>query len=358
MALASFSPRSIWRTALADNAPLVTGGSSQVQGLINQIRSSKTPQSSPIWSAFFNPPFTTALSQSSYGIPVWVVPTGQATQKVQLIVNGIPQTNSHPLQAAWNNVPLPTGISQLEANGSDGSCVVWRPSTDELWEFWHFIDDNTGITPNGPSAVWGGYIEKVSEHPGYYVGTPETNNLSWGVRAAGFSALGGLIRVDEVNAGLIPHALVCSLGLTLNTLAPAQRSDSSISPTNLGFFGPSTLSILDANAVSEGALFRFPPGATPSNLTTIQAILYNAIRDYGMYIGDTGDCMSIYAEDTRTFGTGYTDSTAQVNATMPISADIYALPWESIEQVAWTNSVPTGKKLCHYQGSVALITAY
>jgi hypothetical protein len=343
MAGTPFSPRSIWRTALADSAPIV-GAGSLASALAAQCRATTTssPLSGP-WVA----PFNTGTNQSAFSVPVWVVGGGVTTQKVTLVGASAPS-----LQAAWNAVPLPPGQAQLEASGSDKDCVVWRPSTDELWEFYGFIDLNTSIVPNGPSATWGGYIPHVSRHPGYFKATPETDNVSWGIRAAGFSALGGLIRLDELAAGVIPHALVCSLALTGGTVSPAQRSDTY---TNLS----GSPSVLAANRIPEGSLFRFPPGATPGGLSVPAQILYAAIRDYGLYVGDSSGDMTLYIEDLRPLSTGYTDSATLTNpSTTPGPADVQSLPWESVQQVQWASPVPAGKKLCHYQGSVALISAY
>jgi hypothetical protein len=343
MANPAFSPRSIWRQRLADNAPIVGAGSLAAAFNTQVTATTSTDPASPYPS-----PFNWSVNQQSYSAPVWVVTQNQPTQKVTLI-SAINPT----LQAAWMNVPLPIGEAPLESSGQDSSMVVWRPSTDEMWEFYHFVDNNSSITPNGPSAVWGGYIPQVSQFPGVYYANSRTNNTSWGCRACGASILGGLLRLDEIAAGVIPHAIACILPVTGGTVAPAARSDS-------GTFLTSGDIDLNTIRIPQGSFFRFPAGSVaPGGLSAAATMIYNAIRDYGLFVVDTGPNAEIYVEDSRPPATVYTDSAVTVNPpNMPSNATMVTLPWSTIQQVTWSSPIPSGSKLCHVNGAVALAKAF
>jgi hypothetical protein len=347
MAASAFSPRSIWNTKLTDDVPII-GSGSYAPGLIKQIL--MTTSSTPI-HGYYNPPYTVSVNQNTYSAPVWVVDSSVAEKKVTYKQNGSPVGSSDPLQQAFNSVPLPSPGTGLASAGSDASCVVWRQSTDELWEFFGYTDTDSTLPTPGPSATWGGYIPHVSRSPGYYAGSPETNNLSWGCRASGFSVLGGLMRLDEIAAGVIPHGLVCAIPGQSGTLSPAQRSDGP---------GPNILgSGVVAAYVPEGSLFRFPPGGTPSNLSVGAQLLYNAIRDYGLYVGDGGSNFEICIEDSRPPTTQYTDSVSTTNpSNTPNSSDVLSLPWSGLEQVQWISPIPTGKKLAFYQNQISIFHAF
>ena len=47
--------------------------------------------------------------------------------------------------------------------GTDSQITIYQPSTDRLWEYWHFRRERDGW-----HARWGGAIDDVSSSPGYY----------------------------------------------------------------------------------------------------------------------------------------------------------------------------------------------
>ena len=65
------------------------------------------------------------------------------------------------LQGASNQVPIPADARP--AAGTDSQITIYQPSTDRLWEYWHFRRE-----PDGWHARWGGAIDDVSNSPGYY----------------------------------------------------------------------------------------------------------------------------------------------------------------------------------------------
>ena len=68
---------------------------------------------------------------TSWSVLIYTVPADQPTVKVAYAGGG----KSPALQSAWDAVPLPANAQP--AAGTDKHLVVWQPSTDRLWEFWH-----------------------------------------------------------------------------------------------------------------------------------------------------------------------------------------------------------------------------
>jgi hypothetical protein len=69
------------------------------------------------------------INTTSYSSPIYTVPTGQPTVKVVL------DWNRRPLNAALAAVPLPPNVAV--APGTDEHLVLYQPTTDQMWEFWH-----------------------------------------------------------------------------------------------------------------------------------------------------------------------------------------------------------------------------
>jgi hypothetical protein len=81
------------------------------------------------------------INTTAYSSPIYTVPAGQATVKVVL------NFNSPALNAALDAVPIPADATV--AAGNDAHMVVYQPSTNQMWEFWHMRQ----ILPTPTSAT-------------------------------------------------------------------------------------------------------------------------------------------------------------------------------------------------------------
>ena len=163
-----FAADSFWNTPLADDAP-IDARSADYLGELQRQRA--------LVPSYIN--------TTQYSAPVYTVPADQTTVKVTL-----DSPYAEPdLRAAWEQVPLPSNAKP--AVGTDGHLIVHQPSTDTMWEFWR-----AAKKADGWHAVWGGRMRDVSTNPGFY-----TNPSNWGSTATSLPMLGGLIRLDELQAG-------------------------------------------------------------------------------------------------------------------------------------------------------------
>jgi hypothetical protein len=218
------------------------------------------------------------INTTAFSVPVYTVPVDQPLVQVT-------QTVSHgnklevALQAAWEAVPLPSNAQP--AVGGDKHLVVWQPSTNKLWEFWHLEKAEEGW-----KAEWGGAVQNVSSNSGAY--GPEAwagATTSWGASASSLSIAGGLITLEDLEKGQINHALAMALPDTRAGVyaSPAERTD-----------GGDT----EPLSLPEGAHLRLAPNLNLAalHLPKLTLMMAEAAQRYGIVVRDTGANVAIYAQ--------------------------------------------------------------
>ncbi len=191
-----------------------------------------------------------------FGIPIGEA--GAQTPRVAVTCTMDPAWGSCPFAAG---VPIPDGA---QANtGSDGVLVIVDPSERKSYEFWQFSRTTTGVTTS-----WGAVVS--------------LDGSGWdGVgssTAAGASRLGGVVRLAELEAGRIPHALVMSIDNSCRAAfrVPAVKTD-----------GDSAR----ADCTPQGARLELDPDidlAQIPGLTEGERIIGRALQEYGVYVIDKG----------------------------------------------------------------------
>lgn len=264
-------------------------------------------QVSANWKSF-TPAFYTVPSNQPR-VKVWLVKSASSEEvrsKAEDPTNLAPQ---------WLSVPVPTSglipnAGQIWPEGTDKETVFYCASTDEYWEFWGFSKFAAGEHAGEYKAGFGSYIANISQSNGV-----QPNN--WGARASGIAATSGNIShadlVRVLRGGKIGHALGLALVVTkASHLAPATRNDTHENTAGTAETNPAFGNV---DAVPEGAWFAFPAASSASefiNIVTepIAAAIYEAIREYGLFINDTSVTSSaFYISDPRVLGTPYADTT-------------------------------------------------
>ena len=218
--VAPFAPTSIWNNALAADAQLDPRSAELVAAFNTQ------------WHTFYG---TVGMNTDKFSIPIYRVPRDQPTVTVEGSTE--PACNSDPsVRRQLARVPIPPNARA--ADGTDKSLAIWQPSTDTVWEMWVAKKDSAGQW----TSCWGGRITDVSKSDGVFP-------WPYGVAASGLSYLGGTVKVAELQAGEINHALAVNVVHTASEtqVPPANRND-----------GNST----DADAIPEGTRFRLDPTST------------------------------------------------------------------------------------------------
>lgn len=171
-------------------------------------------------------------------------------------------------------VPVPDG-AQADPS-ADGHLVVIDTATNCEYDFWQARRAGAGWSAsfgnttfaNGEGVIPGGQ----------------------GARGSGFAAAAGLIRPDELRAGRITHALLMSFPYTKARVrvAPATKTD-----------GTTTT----VDAIPMGSRIQLDPtlDLDTLGLTPYEKTVARAMQEYGMYVGDTGGAMSVYAVHPASF---------------------------------------------------------
>jgi hypothetical protein len=226
-------------------------------------------------------------------------------------------------------VPIPPGAQP--SLGSDRRMIIWQPQTDTMWELW-----KASLEADGWHAANGGRILNVSKSPGHYRDLVNRRHPGrfreqhrWGETASSIATLPGLIRLDQLRAGRIRHALVFATWTNKPGawVYPAQNTDGRCR----GQY---------CSAIPQGARFRLGADYKVSQLQNpFVRMLARAVQDYGMVLDNTtGGGVAIYAEGWRQYGIGDPYSgpggffTADPRQTHPTQF-MRDFPWEKLKML-------------------------
>jgi hypothetical protein len=293
-----FSASSVWNKEVPTGASLDPTSAAVVKAFAEEV-AGEEQASEGAW-----------INTVKYSVPVYTVPAAQPTVSVRLDHSPLVPT----LQSAWDAVPLPP--SAKPAAGTDGLLAVWQPSTDRLWEFWRLVHESEGW-----SASWGGAMQHVSSNPGVY--GPEAwpgAEPWWGASASSLSIAGGLITLEDVERGVINHALGVAIPNVRKGVyaSPAQRDD-----------GTSTNPL----SLPEGAHLRLNPNLNLAalHLPRMTLMIAEAAQRYGIYVRDKGADVQFYAQDPVPTGTEpYAGPSGYFEGNTPIQL-LASFPWSELQ---------------------------
>lgn len=260
---------------------------------------------------------------ASENAPV-VYTVGEGQPRVPVAVDPGPAADRDPDlgRVLAEGVPIPTGAQP--SPGSDHQLIIWQPTTDTMWEFWRTRTDAAG----GWHVGWGGRIEDVAASPGHYRDVPVPGGgfdqrYNWGGPASSIPNLPGLITVEQLQSGVIGHALVFATWTNKHKewVYPAQRSDGRC--RHRGDY---------CSAIPQGARFRLDPDYDVSRLShPIVRMIATAVQDYGMVLNNTtGGGVSLYTDG----GSGARDLFVSADPKRPQpTAFMRDFPWEGLEML-------------------------
>ncbi|WP_205706560.1 NPCBM/NEW2 domain-containing protein, partial [Kineococcus vitellinus] len=217
----------------------------------------------------------------------------------------------------FTQVPIPADA--VPAKGTDSQLTIYSPATDQLWEFWV-----TKKVDGAWSACWGGRIDEVSKSHGYFAG-------SFGASASGLALAGGTIGIEDVQSGVIDHALALHLqapGRADEFSYPAQRSD--------GFD-------TSENRVPEGTRLRLDPSIDVDALKMhpIAKMVAKAAQKYGFIVTDKAGCTAVVAESpAAAIATTGVDPWKALMGSTPSYSIMKGFPWASLQALPKDHGKP------------------
>ena len=218
------------------------------------------------------------------------------------------------------NVPVPD-YAKASA-GTDQEMVVYQPSTDTVWEMW-----GAQKRVDGWYACWGGKIANVSSSTGMF----PTN---YGVTASGLSMLGGTIRANELQAGVINHAVGLSIIRTGYRNTSSASNDTSF--TN-SFVWPANRYDgwnNNASAPVEGTRLRLDPtiNVDALGLTKTATAIAKAAQKYGLFIWDTSGAVGFRTENSVEFTSqGKANPYPAIFGSTPTYQQLAGFPWDKLQ---------------------------
>jgi len=293
-----FSWDSPWNRQIPPTAAVDPGSTEAIGALYREVQRELAAVEGP------------GIAATSSSVPIYEVSPSQPTVPVQLVS----RWHVPALESAWSAVPLPA--TARPAAGPDQHLVVWQPSTDRLWEFWHLAK-----TVSGWQAEWGGAIEHASTSSGVYGPSAWRGAASsWGASASSLSIAGGLITLEDLAAGEINHALAIAL--------PRVRAGAFATPA-----GRTDGNSWVGTALPEGARLRLDPNLElwRLHLPPLTLILARAAQRYGIYIRDVAGTVTFYAQDpTPTGADPYDGPDGYFENTYPDRL-LSSFPWKRLQ---------------------------
>ncbi|WP_238391948.1 MULTISPECIES: glycosyltransferase family 4 protein [unclassified Mycolicibacterium] len=201
-------------------------------------------------------------------------------------------------------VPIPDGARPQ--SGSDGAMIVIDPKARLSYEFWRADHQNNSWTTQ-------------------FSGVHSLDGTGWGGAATGSGAslLGGVIRIDEIARGEIPHALAVQSNHVCATVfrPPAVKTD-----------GRST----DHDCLPEGTRLQLDPAIDLDTLklTPAESIVARALQRYGAYIVDvSGAPLSISFERDNAAAPGTVGEAYRAAGLAWDYDKLSGIPWKSLRVI-------------------------
>jgi hypothetical protein len=198
------------------------------------------------------------------GIPYVVVPANQAGVNMTF---GYDDESDHALYPIPSNAPIEGGSSSK----GDRHILIVREGECKLYEVGNAYPNPDGSWRVGAGAIWD--LNSNALRPSTWTSAD----------AAGLPILPGLVRHDEVAAGLIAHAIRFTAPTTQTAFVWAARHQAGASS--------------DPNLPPMGARFRLRANFDTSSFPKDVQVILTALKTYGMILADNGS--SWYVSGTQ-----------------------------------------------------------
>ena len=207
--------------------------------------------------------------------------------------------------------PVPAGIvrpSGPENDDADGHMVLYHPATFTAYDFYAVTIEGQGDCERFRGGMVGNRITEAGEVDFFDIRGPGTNadGLS-SARAHGTALLAGLILPEDIESGVISHALALAIP------GPRNLSRDPYEPMASDYFYPASTTETDfystnPDSLAAGQRLRLKQSLVDeegdpideSEFAPITQMFLEALRDYGAYIVDNAGGFSFYAEDVHT----------------------------------------------------------
>jgi plastocyanin len=203
-------------------------------------------------------------SFAGYGIPYNVVPSSQSKVFVNFSAGAPDESDSGPYPIPANPNIESNDLAACSSPAGNGDCHILIVDKDAC-----ILYEIDAAATQGPGQ-WSGFSGAI-----WSLNSNALRTASWtSGDAAGLPILPGLVRYDEVNAGLINHALRFTMVTTQRSFIYPARHQAG-STTN-------------PNSPPMGLRVRLKAGANLAGLSPQALVIAHAMQKYGLILADNG----------------------------------------------------------------------
>ena len=188
-------------------------------------------------------------------------------------------------------IPIPDDVWPDPSD--DGHLSLIDTNKHECWDYSRFVRISSTKVTASRIDVWD------LNGSGYRVPFTGTNWWTCGARGSGTPLLGGLVRPEEVQAGVIRHALAFGCPVNRRSRSPDTKEEL-CSPPAERTDGEG----IGAQYIPEGARLQLDPALDLQtlNLSKAALVVARALQVYGMYDVDNAATCSLYFQNVGTDG--------------------------------------------------------
>jgi hypothetical protein len=271
-----------------------------------------------------HPDFSTP-ADGGYGIP-YIVVDSNSTPGVNVTMNGYPDESDITLYPFPLNTPIEGAPGNCSTNGDNHVIVIDKTKCWIYETYATQLCNGTWSASNG--AVWD-------------MTTSERRPYGWtSVDAAGLTIFPGLVRYDEVAAGVINHAIRMTVNNTKSDL-------------NGGYFvAPASHAAGTSSSTSNimGMRLRLKASFNISGYSPANQVILKAMQQYGMIVADNGSNMYFQGTPDARWNDSDLHNLGNVDAS---AFDVVQMGTKYDSGTAPTGAVPTISSFTASQTTVA-----
>ena len=263
-----FSKKSPWNTPVPDKTPSDPNSALMVANLKNKAGVLKG-------------------NIVHWSVPLFVIDSGTSPKRdVRTTSERLNPLVDPSGRGVAQNIPIPESV--WPDPKEDGHMLLVDPVKMKSWDF--------SVARMKPDGSWTASRIDIWDLKGKGYREAFSGDYWWtfGARGSGMPLIAGLIRPEEIEAGEIRHALVCSTPVNRKSSVPGAKPEL-CSPTASRTDGAGS----GNEFIPEGARLQLEPSLNIDSLPISPAtkVIASALQKYGMYVGDNASTFVIYFQN-------------------------------------------------------------